>query len=219
MRIDGDATVGPGQRSASAARVLKAWWAKYSIHEGESVKSAGNPAEMDAWDLRSSLAAAEAKYRSALLQMESCARTNDGGEAEFNVCKRITGRGEQARAAGIARTGATSLSDRRGDCNAACRHVRGTPAAIRRYFAEVVDTHLHGRDRFSIAQLAIEPRRAEPHQIVHHFGKRIAELQPESANVSTCGVAITPSIESEVAPSSQFLRSRLSPSSNPLAHV
>jgi multidrug resistance efflux pump len=37
-------------------------------------------AEMDAWDLRSAVAAAEAKYRAALLQMNHALATNDGAE-------------------------------------------------------------------------------------------------------------------------------------------
>ncbi len=97
MRIDGDATVGPGQR-AQVQPEFEGVVGKVFIHEGEAVKRGQVLAEMDAWDLRSSLAAAEAKYRSALLQMNHALATNDGGEGGIQRVQADYWKGEQARA-------------------------------------------------------------------------------------------------------------------------
>jgi len=97
MRIDGDATVGPGQR-AQVQPEFEGVVGKVFIHEGETVKRGQVLAEMDAWDLRSSLAAAEAKYRSALLQMNHALATNDGGEGGIQRVQADYWKGEQARA-------------------------------------------------------------------------------------------------------------------------
>jgi GAF domain-containing protein len=97
MRIDGDATVGPGQR-AQVQPEFEGVVGKVFIHEGETVKRGQVLAEMDAWDLRSSLAAAEAKYRSALLKMNHALATNDGGEGGIQRVQADYWKGEQARA-------------------------------------------------------------------------------------------------------------------------
>jgi len=97
MRIDGDATVGPGQR-AQVQPEFEGVVGKVFVHEGETVKRGQVLAEMDAWDLRSSLAAAEAKYRSALLQMNHALATNDGGEGGIQRVQADYWKGEQARA-------------------------------------------------------------------------------------------------------------------------
>ena len=79
MRVDGDATVGPGQR-AQVQPEFEGTVGRVFVHEGEIVKRGQILAEMDAWELRSAVAAAEAKYQAALLQMNHSLATNDGGE-------------------------------------------------------------------------------------------------------------------------------------------
>ncbi len=80
MRVDGDATVGPGQR-AQVQPEFEGTVAKVFVHEGDAVQRGQILAEMDAWELRSAVAAAEAKYQAALLQMNHSLATNDGAEA------------------------------------------------------------------------------------------------------------------------------------------
>ena len=79
MRVDGDATVAPGQR-AQVQPEFEGTIAKVFVHEGDVVKRGQVLAEMDAWELRSAVAAAEAKYQAALLQMNHSLATNDGAE-------------------------------------------------------------------------------------------------------------------------------------------
>ena len=79
MRVDGDATVAPGQR-AQVQPEFEGTVAKVFVHEGDVVKRGQILAEMDAWELRSAVAAAEAKYQAALLQMNHSLATNDGAE-------------------------------------------------------------------------------------------------------------------------------------------
>ena len=79
MRLAGDAVVGPGQR-AQVQPEFEGVIGKVFVREGEAVKRGQILAEMDAWDLRSSLAAAEAKYQAALLAMNRALATNDGAE-------------------------------------------------------------------------------------------------------------------------------------------
>jgi RND family efflux transporter MFP subunit len=79
MRVDGDATVAPGQR-AQVQPEFEGTVAKVFVHEGDVVKRGQILAEMDAWELRSAVAAAEARYQAALLQMNHSLATNDGAE-------------------------------------------------------------------------------------------------------------------------------------------
>src|SRR5260221_8183655 len=97
MRVDGDASVGPGQR-AQVQPEFEGVVSKVLVHEGEAVKRGQVVAEMDAWDLRSSLAAAQAKYQAALLQMNHALASNDGGEGGIQRVKADYWRGEVARA-------------------------------------------------------------------------------------------------------------------------
>jgi RND family efflux transporter MFP subunit len=80
MRLDGDASVAPGQR-AQVQPEFEGVIGKVFVREGETVKRGQILAEMDAWDRRSAVAAAQAKYQSALLQMNHALATNDGAEA------------------------------------------------------------------------------------------------------------------------------------------
>jgi RND family efflux transporter MFP subunit len=80
MRLDGDAVVGPGRR-AQVQPEFEGVIGKVFVHEGQAVKGGQALAEMDAWDARSAVTAAQAKYEAALLQMNHALATNDGAEA------------------------------------------------------------------------------------------------------------------------------------------
>jgi RND family efflux transporter MFP subunit len=80
LRVDGDAVVAPVRR-AQVQPEFEGVVGKVYVHEGESVSRGQVLAEMDAWDYRSALAEAEAKYQSALLQMNRSLASNDGSEA------------------------------------------------------------------------------------------------------------------------------------------
>jgi RND family efflux transporter MFP subunit len=80
LRVDGDAVVAPGRR-AQVQPEFEGVVAKVYVHEGQSVTRGQVLAEMDAWDYRSALAEAEAKYQSAVLQMNHLLASNDGSEA------------------------------------------------------------------------------------------------------------------------------------------
>jgi len=51
------------------------------VHEGQPVQRGEVLAEMEAWNLRSALAEAQAKYDSSMLQMNRALAANDGSEA------------------------------------------------------------------------------------------------------------------------------------------
>lgn len=80
MRVDGDAVVAPVRR-AQVQPEFEGVVGKVFVREGESVARGQVLAEMDAWDYRSALAEAQARYQAALLQMNRSLATNDGGEA------------------------------------------------------------------------------------------------------------------------------------------
>ncbi|HXL21607.1 MAG TPA: GAF domain-containing protein [Candidatus Dormibacteraeota bacterium] len=80
FRVDGDAAVTPGRR-AQVQPEFAGVVGKVFVHEGESVSRGQLLAEMEAWDLRTALAGAHAKYQTALLQMNHSLAGNDGGEA------------------------------------------------------------------------------------------------------------------------------------------
>src|ERR1700676_3294431 len=80
LRVDGDSVVAPGRR-AQVQPEFEGVVAKVYVHEGENVTRGQVLAEMNAWDYRSALAAAEAKYQTAVLQMNHLLASNDGSEA------------------------------------------------------------------------------------------------------------------------------------------
>jgi len=96
MRVDGDATVAPGRR-AQVQPEFEAVISKVFVHEAEAVKRGQVVAEMDAWDIRSGLAAAQAKYQAALLQMNRALAGNDGGEGGIQRVSADYWKGEVAR--------------------------------------------------------------------------------------------------------------------------
>ena len=80
LRIDGNAVVAPGRRALMQPEV-EGVVARVLVHEGQSVKRGEVLAEMEAWNLRSAFAEAEAKYNSSMLQMNRALASNDGSEA------------------------------------------------------------------------------------------------------------------------------------------
>jgi RND family efflux transporter MFP subunit len=80
LRVDGDAVVAPVRR-AQVQPEFEGVVGKVYVHEGETVSRGQVLADMDAWDLRSALAGAHARYQSALLQMNRSLASNDGSEA------------------------------------------------------------------------------------------------------------------------------------------
>jgi len=80
MRLDGDAVVAPGHR-AQVQPEFEGVVEKVFVHEGEAVKQGQVLAQMDAWDRRTTVAATQAKYQAALLQMDHSLASNDGAEA------------------------------------------------------------------------------------------------------------------------------------------
>jgi RND family efflux transporter MFP subunit len=80
LRVDGDAVVAPVRRALVQPEV-EGLISKVLVHEGEPVQRGQVLAEMESWSLRSAVAEAQAKYESALLQMNHALATNDGTEA------------------------------------------------------------------------------------------------------------------------------------------
>jgi RND family efflux transporter MFP subunit len=80
LRVDGDAVVAPGRR-ALVQPEIEGVVGEVLVHEGERVQQGQVLAEMEAWNLRSSLAAAQSKYESAMMQMNRALAANDGTEA------------------------------------------------------------------------------------------------------------------------------------------
>jgi RND family efflux transporter MFP subunit len=80
MRLDGDATVGPVRKAqvmSSMDGVVKSVY----VREGDRVYPGTLLADLEDWDLRSALAAANAKYETAVSEMNRALAANDGTEA------------------------------------------------------------------------------------------------------------------------------------------
>lgn len=97
LRIDGEAVVAPGRR-ALVQPELEGVVAKVLVHEGQNVQRGEVLAEMEAWDLRSALAAAQAKLESSMLQMNHALAANDGSEAGVRRVQGDYWKAEVARA-------------------------------------------------------------------------------------------------------------------------
>jgi len=80
MRLAGDAVVAPVRR-AQVQPEFEGVVGKVLVYEGERVKRGQVLAEMESWDRQTALAAAEARYQTALLQMNHALASNDGAEA------------------------------------------------------------------------------------------------------------------------------------------
>jgi len=97
LRVSGDAVVAPVHRAQVQPEIEGVVGAVY-VHEGESVKAGELLAELNAWDFRSALAGAEAKYQTALLQVNHSLAGNDSGEAGVQRVQADYWRGEVDRA-------------------------------------------------------------------------------------------------------------------------
>ena len=80
MRLAGDATVAP-QNTAQIQPEVDGVVRSIAVHEGDSVKKGAVLADLDDWEYRSALAAAQAKYNGALAEMNRALSANDGTEA------------------------------------------------------------------------------------------------------------------------------------------
>jgi RND family efflux transporter MFP subunit len=80
LRVDGDAVVAPARR-LQVQPEMEGVVGKVYVREGQVVSRGDVLAEMDAWDYRSALAEAEAKYQTAVLQVNHSLAGNDTGEA------------------------------------------------------------------------------------------------------------------------------------------
>jgi RND family efflux transporter MFP subunit len=80
MRVAGDAVVAPVHR-AQVQPEFEGVVRNVFVREGDPVNRGQVLAEMEAWNYRSALAEAEAKYQITLLQMNRSLATNDGSEA------------------------------------------------------------------------------------------------------------------------------------------
>ncbi len=80
MRLAGDAVVAPVHR-AQVQPEFEGVVEKVLVHEGEAVKRGQAIAEMESWERQTALAAAQARYQTALLHMNHALATNDGAEA------------------------------------------------------------------------------------------------------------------------------------------
>jgi RND family efflux transporter MFP subunit len=80
LRVDGDAVVSP-LHSAQIQPEVEGVVSKVYVREGDHVTNDQVIAELADWDARTALAQAEAKYQTALLQMNRSLAGNDGSEA------------------------------------------------------------------------------------------------------------------------------------------
>jgi len=80
MRLDGDATVAPALR-AQVQPEVEGVVRKVLVKEGERVARGTVIAEMEDWDAKSALAAAEAKRADAMAEMSRALATGDGATA------------------------------------------------------------------------------------------------------------------------------------------
>ena len=80
LRVDGDALVAP-LHSAQIQPEVEGVVRNVYVHEGDHVTQGQVIADLADWDFRATLAQAQAKYQTALLQMNHSLAVNDGTEA------------------------------------------------------------------------------------------------------------------------------------------
>ncbi|HSA93174.1 MAG TPA: efflux RND transporter periplasmic adaptor subunit [Terriglobales bacterium] len=80
MRVDGDATVAPTSRARIQPEV-EGVVRKVYVREGDAVTRGTILADLEDWDYRSALAGAEAKFNTAVAEMNRALASNDGTEA------------------------------------------------------------------------------------------------------------------------------------------
>jgi RND family efflux transporter MFP subunit len=97
MRVEGVATVGPLRRALIQPEfegVVK----KVYVREGDAVRAGTVLADLDDWEYRAALASADAKYQTALGEMNRALAANDGTEAGIQRAKADFWAGESMRA-------------------------------------------------------------------------------------------------------------------------
>jgi len=97
LRVDGNATVAPARMAhlgADFEGVIK----DVKVREGDAVKKGQVIASLEDWDYRSALAAALAKYETAVAQMDRALANNDGSEAGIQRAQADYWNSEVARA-------------------------------------------------------------------------------------------------------------------------
>jgi RND family efflux transporter MFP subunit len=80
LRVDGDAVVAP-LHSAQIQPEVEGVVRNVYVHEGQHVAEGQVIADLSDWDLRAQLAQAQAKYETAVLQMNRALANSDGTEA------------------------------------------------------------------------------------------------------------------------------------------
>ncbi len=80
MRVDGSAVVAPVRRAQIQPEVDGVVRNVY-VHEGDSVEQGAVVADLEDWEYRGALSAAQAKYQSALSEANRALATNDGEQA------------------------------------------------------------------------------------------------------------------------------------------
>ena len=80
LRVDGDAVVAPVRRALVEPEV-EGVIGKVFVREGQHVEAGQVLAEMEAWNFRSAMAAAQSKYETAMLEMNKALAANDGTQA------------------------------------------------------------------------------------------------------------------------------------------
>jgi RND family efflux transporter MFP subunit len=97
LRVDGPATVAPAH-TASVQPEVAGVVQRVNVREGEFVKQGTVLANLDDWQYRSELAAAQAKYETAISQMDRALAADDGGEAGILQAQADLGAAQVARA-------------------------------------------------------------------------------------------------------------------------
>lgn len=80
LRVDGNAVVAPA-RVAHVGSEFEGVIKSVDVREGDVVKKGAPIAELEDWDYRSALAAAQAKYQTAVAAMDRALANDDGSEA------------------------------------------------------------------------------------------------------------------------------------------
>ena len=133
LRVDGDAVVTPLHRvqiQPEAAGVVY----RVLVHEGDRVNAGDVLAEMENWNSRYSLAEAQAKHESALMQMNHALAVNDGSVAGAQQVQADYWQAELVESAGSPGQIEAAFADRRSCRDAARRFVRWKKARARRFF-------------------------------------------------------------------------------------
>jgi RND family efflux transporter MFP subunit len=139
LRVEGDAVVAP-LRSAQVQPEVEGVISKVYVREGQQVAQGQVMAAMADWEYRAALAGSEAKYQTAVLQMNRSLAGNDAGEAGLLRTQAEYWKSEVDRAQQL--LDATTLRSPI-DGAVATAHVENMTGRRLRFgdsFAEVVDT-------------------------------------------------------------------------------